>query len=139
MITPLEAKQELYEVFVENKSGKPKAFLKNLVTKIYDHEPYPNNLAKPAAITTFFAGHDEESDAWIIELRIYVDGSLNARDSQNRLAEIIDKIEYGNTQYGGNISHIPAKYTKTVWETSWEQDLMAWTGLTKLYRGTESD
>ena len=137
MITIRQARQELFEVFAENKSGKPKAFLKGLVTRIFDHEPFGGDLVKPASITMLFAGTDTETESWVIELRIYVDASLDAKESVELLEDIIETIETTNTQHGGILSWIPAKYSKSEWQTTFEPELKAWGALTKILVGRE--
>ena len=135
MITIREARQELYSVFGENSSGKPRTFLKNKVARIFDHEPFGGLLVKPAAITVRTGGL--EGDDILLELRIYVDASNNAQKSADLLDEIIETIEFGDTSHGGYLSYIPAKFTISEWETTFEEDLKAWGAIARLRRGRE--
>lgn len=125
-----DARQELYDVFAENKSGKPKTFIKKLVTRVYDHEPFGGLLTKPASITVRTGGMN--ADMINLELRIYVDASNDAQKSADLLDEIIETIEFGNIQQGQKFSYIPTRFTVSEWETTFEEELKAWGAIARL-------
>jgi hypothetical protein len=132
MITIRQARQELYEVFAQNKAGKPQSWLKGKVTRIFDHEPFGGQLVKPASITVCTGGLD--ADNIILELRIYVDASVDAKKSADLLDEIIETIEFTNEAGGMYFSQIPAQYSISEWETNFEDELKAWTAIARLNR-----
>lgn len=134
MITIREARQELYDVFADSR-GRPRTWLKGRVAKVYDHEPFGGLLIKPASITVRTGGL--QPDEIILELRIYVDASNNAQKSADLLDEIMELIEFGNTQNGIPLSYIPSTFTLGEWETAYETDLKAWGALARLSRGRE--
>ena len=133
MITIRQARQELFEVFAANNSGKPQTWLQGLVTRIYDHEPFGGLLTKPASVTIRTGGLTSEDI--VLELRIYVDASNDARKSADLLDEIIELIETGNTQHGQSFSYIPAEFTIGEWETTFEEELKAWGAILRINRG----
>lgn len=132
MITIREARQTLFEVFAENKSGKPKTWLRALgVTKIYDHEPFGGLLLTPASIT-IRTGQVLE-DEIVLELRVYVDASGDAQKSNDLLDLIIDTIEFGNN----NLSYISSRFSQGQWETSFEEEISVWGAINRLSIGRE--
>ena len=135
MITIREARQELFEVFAQNKAGKPKAFLKGKVKQVFNHEPFGGQLVKPASITIRTGGM--QADEIILELRIYVDASINAEKSADLLDEIIELIEFSNVQGNIVLSQIPSTFTISEWETTYEDELKAWGAIAKISRGRE--
>lgn len=136
MITRATAKQELFEIFAENKAGKPKAWLKGKVKRIYNHEPLSGLLEKPVSITLFSGGTDEDDDSLIVEIRIYVDGSKDALGPQTMLDELMDLIDYGSPQFDG-VSPLPAQWSRPVWETGFEDAMQAFSAVARVKRGRE--
>lgn len=84
--TLAEAKQELYELYVDGEVP-----LVEGVTKVYDHEPFGGDLAKPVSITMITAGMDPEF--WRVALRIYVDTAMGAKKAQDTLDELMPAVE----------------------------------------------
>jgi hypothetical protein len=128
-----DAKLELFNVFAENLSGKPKPFLNKIgVKKVYNGEPFGNQLVGPASITVHTGGMSQ--DTINLELRIYVDTSSNAQYAADLLDEIIETIEFGNVISGQKFSYIPHAFSVSEWETTFEESMGCWAALARLAR-----
>lgn len=137
MITIAEARQELYNAFAKNDAGAPKSWINDLVAQIFDTEPEGSALAKPASITILASGGDPETLSINFEIRIYVDASNGAKEADRRLDNIIDRIYFGNTETGFNLSYIPAEYSDEGWEKNYEEILQAWAAIIRVKRARE--
>lgn len=80
---------------------------------VYDHEPLPGHLQKPAAVTVFTAGMT--AVAYLIGIRLYVSAETDAKTAQTTLDSLILELDGRMTSGFGPSS----------WDVTYQPDLAA--------------
>ena len=94
------------------------------VTAAYDHEPARGHAQKPVAVTLFTAGMDGIN--YLIGLRIYVTGDIDARTAQATLDSVMLAVDARMLLFG------PSE-----WESEWDAELGAFTATNVFAVGRE--
>lgn len=83
------------------------------ITRVYDHEPKPGDLAKPVSLTIFNAGMTPAF--YVLEMRLYVSTESNAAAAQRTLDTLIMSVD----------ALMTATFGPSNWTTAWDLDLGA--------------
>lgn len=119
-------KAELFALLATGSDGTPQSGLSPL-ERIFDHEPYPQDGAKPYWLTIATAGQTPTD--WVIAMRIYGDGTVGAKEVQDNIDALTSAV----------MAKLTGPYGDSMWEIDWVDEIGCFVATCLLEVGREDD
>jgi hypothetical protein len=120
-ISVADARSDLYGLLCSNTTTGAPAASMTAVTRVYQYEPMPGDIAKPVSITLLLRGVDP--DFYLFDIRLYAsDGTQPITQARVDLAlQQIDQQLASTAQFG------PSN-----WQLDWLEEIAAWMAVAQL-------